>query len=206
MTAITLFEQEPEFAVERLGSGDVQVTVHAGDTIIRINVGRIHEDVSVLAASLHHLAEDIDQDILEGWEDTPDEYDGYIGVDRGRYHVRLDGRRVGDYPSREVAEIELARAMVTDGVFPNLWFVNERGYHEPIHEAIRRWHTDTGDAMVSLGGVEYQPGDRVRYAGMDWPYVVLGDWGPAGVEIHTDGDPSIRAHVTDRADLHPITE
>ena len=41
---------------------------------------------------------------------------------------------------------------------------------------------------------------------MDWPHIVVGDWGPAGVEIHTAGDPSIRAHVTDRDELHPDTD
>jgi hypothetical protein len=206
MTAITLFEREPAFAVERLGSGDVQVTVRAGGTIIRINVGRIYDDASLLATSLHHLADDLDEDILEDWEDTPDEEDGYISFDRGRYHVMLEGSRVGDYPSRDVAEIELTRAMVTGGVFPNLWFINDHGNHQSIHEAIRRWHNEAGDAMAPLDGVEYQPGDRVWYVDMDWPCVVVGDWGPAGVEIHTDGDPSIRAHVTDRTDLHLITD
>lgn len=205
MTAITLFEQEPEFAVERLGSGDVQMTVRAGDTTIRINVGRIYHDASLLATSLHHLAEDLDDDILDDWEDTPDEGDGYISFDRGRYHATLEGRHVGDYPSRDVAEIELARAMVTGGVFPNVWFINDHGNHHSIHDAIRRWHNEHGDAMAPLDGVEYQPGDRVWYVEADWPYVVVGDWGPAGVEIHTDGDPSTRAHVTDRTDLHLIT-
>jgi hypothetical protein len=105
-----------------------------------------------------------------------------------------------------VAEIELARAMVTAGVFPNAWFITDHGNHMPIDDDVRRWHNEAGDGMAPLPGVQYRPGDRVRYADVDWPYVVVADWGPAGVEIHTDGDPSIRAHVTDRADLRPITD
>ncbi len=60
--------------------------------------------------------------------------------------------------------------------------------------------------MAPLAGVQYQPGDRVRFAGLDWPCVVDGDWGPAGVEVHTDGDPTIRAHVTDRTELRKIED
>ena len=111
--------------------------------------------------------------------------------------MSLEGSRVGDYPSRDVAEIELARAMVTAGVFPNAWYVDERGYHVDINAEIRRWHNTGGDGMAPLDGVQYQPGDRVWFVETDWPYV--------GVEIHTDGDPSIRAHVTDRAELRPDT-
>jgi hypothetical protein len=57
--------------------------------------------------------------------------------------------------------------------------------------------------MAPIPGVQYQPGDRVWTTDMDWPHIVVGDWGPAGVEIHTEGDPSVRAHVTDRDELRP---
>jgi hypothetical protein len=122
---------------------------------------------------------------FDEWEDIPDEFDAYITVDRGRYHVSLEGTRVGDYPSQDVAEIELASAMVTGGVFPNAWFINDHGNWLDINAHIRRWHNDAGDAMAAIEGVQYQPGDRVRTTDMDWPHIVVGDWGPAGVEIHT---------------------
>ncbi len=135
----------------------------------------------------------------------PGEDDAYITFDRGRYHVSMEGTRVGDYPSQDVAELELARAMVTGGVFPPAWLINDHGNYLDINEHIRRWHDEGGDGMATIEGVQYQPGDRVWYVEMDWPYLVVNDWGPAGVEIHTEGDPTIRAHVTDRDELRPDT-
>jgi hypothetical protein len=205
MTRLDLQDAQPKFTVERQPDGEVRLQVRAGGVHVRITIGRLYDDVSLLAASLHHLADDVDEDILDGWHDVPDEFDGYIGFDRGRYHVSLDGTRVGDYPSREVAEIGLARAMVDGGVFPNAWFITDHGNHVAIDDDIRRWHDEGGDQMAPLLGVQYKPGDRVWYAGVDWPYRVVGDWGPAGVEIHTEGDPSIWTHVTDRAELRPDT-
>jgi hypothetical protein len=206
MTRLDLDDAQPEFAVERHPAGEVRLQVRAGGVDVRITIGSLYDDVSLLAASLHHLADDIDDDILDSWHDTPDEFDGHIAFDRGRYHVSLDGSRVGDYPSRDVAEIELARAMVDGGVFPNAWFITDHGNYIAIDADIRRWHDEGGDQMAPLPGVQYRPGQRVRYADVDWPYRVVGDWGPAGVEIHTDGDPSIWTHVTDRADLRPDTD
>jgi hypothetical protein len=207
MTRLHLDDTKPEFGVERNpDDGDVVLEVRADGITIRVNVGGMYDDVSLLAESLRHLAEDVVEDILDGWEDVPDEFDAYITFDRGRYHVSLEGTRVGDYPSRNVAEIELARAMVTGGAFPNAWYVNDHGNHLDINADIRRWHDAGGDGMAPLGGVQYQPGDRVWYVEMDWPYIVVGDWGPAGVEIHTDGDPIIRAHVTDRSEVRAIED
>jgi hypothetical protein len=203
---LDLHDAQPEFTVGRRPDGDVQLQVRADGVDVRITIGDLYHDVSLLAASLHHLADDVDTDILDSWHDNPDEFDAYISFDRGRYHVSLEGVRIGDYPSRDVAEIELARAMVDGGVFPNTWFITDHGNTEPIDDDIRRWHDEGGDQMAPLRGVQYQPGDRVWYADVDWPYRVVGDWGPAGVEIHTDGDPSIWTHVTDRAELRPDTD
>lgn len=205
MTRLDLHDAQPELAVERQPDGDVQLQVRAGGVDVRITIGGLFDDVSLLAVSLHHLADDVDE-ILDGWQDAPDEFDGYISFDRGRYHVSLDGSRVGDYPSREVAEIGLAQAMVDGAVFPNAWFITDHGNTVAIDEDIRRWHDEGGDQMAPLPSVQYQPGDRVCYADVDWPYRVVRDWGPAGVEIHTEGDPSIRTHVTDRTELRPDTD
>jgi hypothetical protein len=205
MADIDLYDEEPEFGVQRRDIGDVELTIRADGTRIRITIGRLYDHASLLGESLRHLAEDA-ADIVDRWEDLPDEGDGYIGFHRGRYHVSLEGKPVGDYPSRDVAEIELARAMVDGGVFPNAWYITDHGNHVAIDDDIRRWHDEGGDGMAPLAGVQYQPGDRVWFAGLDWPCVVVGDWGPAGVELHTDGDPTIRAHVTDRAQLRPVTD
>ena len=206
MGAVTLYDTEPEFAVARDDAGDVALTIRADNTTITVSIGRVYDSASLLAQSLHHLAEDLDNDILDEWEDTPDEFDAYITADRGRYHVSLEGTRVGDYPSQDVAEIELARAMVTGGVFPNAWYINDHGNSLDINAHIRRWHSDAGDAMAAIDGMQYQPGDRVWTSDMDWPHIVVGDWGPAGVEIHTEGDPTIHCHTTDRDELRPDTD
>lgn len=206
MGEVTLYDTEPEFGVDRDEAGEVTLTIHAEHTTIRLRVGGGYDSASLLAQSLHHLAEDVDEEILDEWQDVPDEGDAYITFDRGRYHVSLDGTRIGDYPSQDVAELELAQAMLATGVFPNAWYVNDRGNTHPIDDHVRRWHNPAGDAMAAIDGVQSRPGDRVRYAPVDWPHIVVGDWGPAGVEIHTAGDPSIRVHVTDRDDLRPDTD
>lgn len=206
MAELTLYDVDPAFAVERHETGDVELLVRAGGTAIRINVGREYDRVSALRDNLAEIGADVERDILDAWHDVPDEGDAYISFDRGRYHVSLDGTRVGDYPSQDVAEIELARAMVSSGVFPNAWFVNERGNHDEIDTQVRRWLNPAGDAMVDLPGVQYEPGDRVYSTEMEFTCVVIADWGPAGVEVHTAGDRTIRGHVTDRALLHPVTD
>jgi hypothetical protein len=206
MGEVTLYDSEPEFGVDRDEAGDVTLTIRADHTTIRLSVGRVYDSASLLAQSLHHLADDVDEEILDGWQDVPDEGDAYITMQRGRYWVSLDGTRVGDYPSQDVAELELARAMVDGGVFPNAWLVSDHGNTLSVNDNVCRWHDQAGDAMVPLDGVQYQPGDRVRYTPVDWPYIVVGDWGPAGVEIHAVGDPSIHAHVTDRDELRPDTD
>ncbi len=206
MADLDLYDEAPEFGVERHDSGEVELTIRAEGTRIRITIGRSYDNASLLGESLRHLADDVAEDIVDRWEDLPDEDDGYISFNHGRYHVSLVGKPVGAYLSREVAEIELARAMVAGGVFPNAWFITDHGNYAAIDDHIRRWHDEGGTGMASLAGVQYQPGDRVWYVEMDWPCVVLGDWGPAGVEVHPVGDPTIRTHVTDRAELRPITE
>jgi hypothetical protein len=206
VTQIYVYDPQPEFCVERDADGDVQVHVRAGVDHFRVTVGRGYEDVSLLAQSLRHLAEDVEDDILDGWQDTPDDFDAYISFDRGRYHVSLDSSRVGDYPSRDVAEIELARAMAAGGIFPNAWFITDHGNHIAIDADVRRWHDEGGTQMAAIPGVQYQPGDQVRYTDDGWPYRVIGDWGTAGVEIHASGDPTIRCHVTDRDRLRPDTD
>jgi hypothetical protein len=152
MGEVTLYDTEPEFGVQRDEDGDVTLTIRAEGTTIRIGVGRIYDSASLLAQSLHHLAEDLDEDILDGWADVPDDGDAYITAERGRYWVSLDGTRVGDYPSQDVAELELARAMVAGAVFPNAWFVTDHGNTVDITDSVRRWHNQAGDAMAPIDG------------------------------------------------------
>jgi hypothetical protein len=206
MADLTLNDEEPTFHAARHEDGDVQLLIRADGTCVRVRIGRTYEDACTLAENLARLAQQITTEIVEAWEDIPDEFDGYVTFDRGRYHVSLEGANVGGYPCREVAEIELARAMVTRGAYLNCWYINDRGITDAIDDTIRSWHDQGGDAIKPLTGVQYQPGDRVWDAAMDWPYVVTGDWGLAGVEIHTEGDPSVRVHITDRRELRRVED
>lgn len=206
VTRLELHDTEPEFGVQRCPDGDVELRLRAGGVEVCVDVGDRHEDVSLLAESLRNLVKDVTDDILDGWPEDPDEFDGYISFDRGRWHVLLDGTRFGDYPSREVAEIELARAMVTSDVFPNAWLITDHGNHVAIDDDVRRWHDQAGTQMAPIPGVQYRPGDRVWYAEVGWPHRVVGDWGPAGVEIHAEGDHTMWTHVTDRDVLRPDTD
>jgi hypothetical protein len=202
VSRLDLRDAAPELHVERGEHGEVTLEVHAGDMQVHITVGRYAQDADTLAAALRQAAEDA-SDLADGWEDLPDDSDAYIGFDRGRYHVSLDGSRVGDYPSQDVAEIELARAMTAGGVFPNAWFITDHGNPIPINDNLRRWHDENGTGMVAIPDVRFEPGQRIWYGHNDWPYRVVGDWGQAGVEIHAEGEPGIWTHVTDRDALRP---
>jgi hypothetical protein len=202
---IRLQDPAPVFGVDRDAHGEVRLTIRAGGATIRVSVGRIY-GAALLGESLRHLAEDVTDTVLHEWQDAPDDADGYITVDRGRYHVTLDTAPVGDYPSQEIAEIELARAMAARGVFPPAWLVGDRLVVCDINDRIRGWHDAGGDGMAPIDGVQYRPGDPIWYRDGDWPYRVIGDWGRTGVDLHTDGDPTVRVHVTDRTQLRPITD
>jgi hypothetical protein len=84
VTRLDLSDTEPAFGVLRHPDGDVELHVRADGVDVRIHVGTAYDDVSLLAESLRHLAEDVTEDILDGWHDVPDEFDAYISVDRGR--------------------------------------------------------------------------------------------------------------------------
>src|SRR5436190_6341487 len=90
MAELTLYDVDPAFSVERHESGEVELLIRAGDTAVRINVGREYDRVSALADNLAEVGAEVERDILDGWQDVPDEGDGYVSFHRGRYHVRLD--------------------------------------------------------------------------------------------------------------------
>jgi hypothetical protein len=73
MAHLWLSDAEPEFGLERTAAGDVDLEVRADGITIRINVGRGYDDVSLLAVSLGHLAEDVTEQILDRWDDVAHE-------------------------------------------------------------------------------------------------------------------------------------
>lgn len=196
----------PEFDVERNDDGDVVLTIKTedGDTV-RINIGCFYDSAEGLETALRDAADAIKTNILTDWEDTPDEYDGWVSEGRDGYYVSLEGiprrnTRHG-YASRDIAVYELAQAMADAGCFPNAWYSNERGNTENIGEEVRKHHDAGGSSMLPLEGVEYEEGDAVIYSDPAWPWIVDKDYGQLGVVIHEQYDTRNRAHVTDRSEI-----
>ncbi len=73
MARLWLNDTQPEFGFERTAGGDVSLEVRADGVTVRVNVGRGYDDVSLLAVSLGHLAEDVTEQILDRWDDIPTE-------------------------------------------------------------------------------------------------------------------------------------
>lgn len=203
-------DEAPEFDVTREDeSGDVILTITTGaHDQARFNIGRFYDSAEGLRNALQDVVDDMDANILAGWEDTPDpESDAWISEGRGRYgngyFIQLEGVAVGDkergYVSRDIATFELAEAMAKAGCFPNAWYENERGNVDNIGEDVRKYHDEGGTAMIPLEGVEYDEGQDVTYDNDD--YIVVRDYGQFGVVIHRRWDESSREHVTDRSEI-----
>jgi hypothetical protein len=71
MARLWLDDTRPEFGFERTEGGDVELDIRAGGVTVHIDVGRRYDDVSLLAVSLGHLAEDVTEQILDRWDDVP---------------------------------------------------------------------------------------------------------------------------------------
>lgn len=133
--------------------GSIVVTITTDNDTITIGCGRFYDDAVTLRDSLASALSQAES-IVKDWQDLPDaDGDGFVFEDRGRYYVQLEGSTWQDghfparndrsnwrpqgYPSRDIAEYELARAMIDAGCFPNAWYQNERGYQEDIGESVR---------------------------------------------------------------------
>jgi hypothetical protein len=68
---LQLFDTKPEFGFDRTAAGDVTLEVRADGVTVRVTVGCGYDDVSLLAVSLGHLAEDLTDQILDRWDDMP---------------------------------------------------------------------------------------------------------------------------------------
>lgn len=198
-------DEAPEFEVEREDeSGDVVLTIttDAGDKV-RINIGRFYDSASSLVDTLRSTADDVKANILTDWQDTPDEFDGWVSEGRDGYYVRLEGTELGGrhgYASRDIAVYELAKAMADSGCFPNAWYQNERGNVDDIAYEVRKYHDEGGDKMLPLEGVEYGVGDRIVSGDQDW-WVVEQDYGQLGIVAHVWGDPTVRTVIEDRSEV-----
>jgi hypothetical protein len=193
----TSYIGSPSFKIEKDESGDVVLTI-TDDTDpsseIIIHTGSGYTGAEELADALDTLNDDM-RDIITNWEDSPDEEDGYISFYNGKYCVSLSGNQVGQYPSRDIAEYELAKAVIETGYYPNCWLEGERGGHDLLD--LSRF-TDEQDNLKPLEGVQYGAGDDVTVSEplSDWSsWVVDGDYGTLGLLLHIDGDPSVTLFV-----------
>ena len=185
--------------------GDITLTIDTDDGEITIDCGRFQVDADQLRGELE-LALVQAREILNDWEDRPDEGDGYVTEERGEFLPSLSGKRLWKgrhgFPSREIAVYELARAMAEAGYYPNAWYVNERGNTDAIDDAVGAWHGDDGK-LKPLPGVRHEAGDTVSLAGDDWPtWTVDADYGDMGVMVRTQGDPDVRT-LASHDDLSP---
>lgn len=92
----------------------------------------------------------------------------------------------GKYPSQDIAEYELARVMAESGVFPNAWYVNDRGNTDNISESLRKYHDEGGDKLLPLRGVEYEDGADITADGLSAS--VVRDYGDMGIVYVLSGD------------------
>ena len=182
----------PRFSIERGPGGDVILSVLTQNVQVEINVGRSLEDVQNMVDDLGETAGAALSDILECWEDTPEDRDGYVTLYRLMYAVQLDLLDGGMYPTQDIATYELARMMANAGWFPNAWYQGQVGYDD-INTDIKAFLTDDQDKprLKPLDGVVYDDGDTVMLDGTcGTPCTVVRDYGKLGVMMHVEGYPS----------------
>lgn len=206
MSRIKFFDPDVKMTVLRASDGDadVKLRIKAEDATIEVNVGHWQDNVQELRDTLAAVMKTLDDDILDGWQDTPEQNDGYVTFDDGAYHVSLDGKPVGHgFPSRDIAVYELARASVKAGYFPNMWEQHERGTTEPINDMEQFFADDGG--LAPLDGVKFMSGDRVTTPG-DLTWTVDQDYGHLGVTLFAPSDSSIRMFVNGNDPTQAVTQ
>lgn len=207
---------------DELGALTMKIVTNDGE--VTIQLGRFHDDACTTRDILLAAAKEIESDIIEGWEDRPDEHDAWIfDADREPgYYVRLEGslwdgdvlvphnaeRHVRPFLTMDIACYELARAMSDRGYFPNVWHENERGNTWAMDEEVRKFHDEGGDGVVELEGVTFEEGaeiivkSRYQTGPMTWETTderatVVKDYGTLGIvyrETYAERD----EHTDDR--------
>lgn len=221
MPAITKFEMNGLDSIDAVREcdelGSINLTIKGEDgTSVEIFVGRYEDDAMSLRDMLHACADDIDRSIITGWEDVPDEYDAFVSFDRDGYYVSIEGmlwdgamlvsqsnsRHIRPFPSREIAEYELACAMNASGIYPNAWFVNDRGNTFNIAEDVRK-HEEADGRLRTPAGVVFEDDQEVMVDG--WRAYVVKDYGDMGVIYVLSGDDT-RHFTEDHESLVPVVD
>ena len=173
-------------------TGEVTLTITAGDGEVRISAGRTEDDANSLLDELCKAAVQATA-IRDGdWTYPPSEHDAWITLDRGNYYVNMGSSQPGNhpdhgYPDVRVAVYELAELMAEHGEFPPAWASGEHGPSvREINGEVRAFHDQGGDKMLPLEGVVYAEGDEVGHDGDAW--VVRRDYGTGiGVVLCNSG-------------------
>lgn len=200
--AFETFDIETERRDDELGSLVVKMTTD--DAEIVVEIGRFYDDAIAMKDTFLAAAKEIEDTILKGWEDVPDEFDAYVHDDRDGYYVSIEGvmwdadreetvsqtrggQHVRPLPSREIAEYELARAMSKSGCFPNAWYTDERGWSDNIAERVRAFHDEGGTGLLPLEGVRFEEDSAIRTPD-GWRAYVVRDYGNLGMIYVLSGD------------------
>jgi hypothetical protein len=189
--------------------GDVMLIIRTDDGTVRVRIGRTADDADRLAEALARALTQATS-MGEDWYNLPDENDGYVSLNRGRYYVTFGGKSPAGqprngYPKPDIAIYELAKMMAEAGEFPPAWMEGEHGpSSREINAEVRAFHDAGGDQMRPLEGVRYEPGDEVRSDDGTWE--VIRDYGELGVWLGVYGDRSAGERFTthelvERADL-----
>lgn len=204
MSKITIYGLESiEVTREDDEAGTINLIINgADDTCIVIDCGRFFDDLSELRTSLENATEEAGS-LIEGWEDRPDDEDGYVGFGRDSYYASLSQKAcVAPYASprdgfltRDIATYHLAEAMAESGYFPNAWYEEERGGHTDISESVRAFHDEGGTSLKPLPGVTFEEDDEVMVDG-EYATIVF-DYGAELGIVYRAGD---RLHHTDDRD------
>lgn len=191
--------EELSMSVERSSEdGSVILTITANHDTITINVGLEDDDALQLADELGKTTTAA-QAIADSWEARPDaESDAFVCETRDGYTAQVEGVQVpcswnrwNAFPSRDIATYELVRYMTEHGIFPRVWYQNERGNTDNIGQDVSKYF-GPDDKAVTLPGVRYEEGETVTLPAEDWKtWVVDGDYGDLGVQVHTSGDPDV---------------
>jgi hypothetical protein len=185
--------------------GDVTLIIKTDDGTVRVRCGRTADDADRLTGALATATGQAGK-VADDWDERPDENDLYVNLYRGKYWLSWAAETRHAYPDRQVAIYEAARWMAERGEFPSAWISGEHGpAAESIDSEVRAFHDEGGDRLLPLAGVEYEPGELVRYDGdlME----VVGDYGTLGIWLAVAGDRSAgEAFVQDRARVVPVFE
>ena len=214
MTAqFDLHDPQPRFTVDRNEYGTVILKISTDDGTVNVHVGGSEEDAENLRDELTQSAASLTENILAGWEDVPEEWDGYISWEERRgWMVSLSGKTVGNsqygFPTLEIAMFELANAMCVAGEFSNAWVQGEHGpTTRCITSELRALQDEGGTAMRPLAGVQYDEGDLIEEAGSPtWQMTVNSDYGELGITVYAPGDPDVGGYIkhTGRARWHLV--